>query len=57
MRPHRVGEAREGHFFSGVHRIEERLELSRVRMIRDIAGIEHLHGEGAPRIFICFYFL
>ena len=39
MSEHGVGEAREGHFFSGFEGVEEGLELSRVRMVGDVAGV------------------
>ena len=48
----RVGEARERHFFSGTERVEEGLELRLVRMIGDVARVEHFHGEFAPLSFV-----
>jgi len=47
-----VGEAGEGHFFSGVQGVEEGLELGLVWVIGNVAGVEHLHGEFAPLRFV-----
>lgn len=51
-----IGEARERHFFSFVERIEERIELSLIRMIRDISRIEQLHRQIAPGMLVRFQF-
>ena len=37
-----------GMSLAGVERVEERLELRLVRMIADVAAIEHLHRQLAP---------
>lgn len=50
--PQRVREAGERHFFSGIERVEEGLELRLVRMIGDVARVEHFHGEFAPLSFV-----
>jgi hypothetical protein len=54
VRAHRVLQARQRHFHSGVDGFEEGVELGLVGVIRDVAGIEHLHGEGAPGVFVRF---
>src|SRR5829696_3549888 len=43
-----VLEARERHRLSPFERIEEGLELRLVRMIGDVAAVEHLHRQLAP---------
>ena len=48
MRAQRMGQAGERHLLPGVEGVEERLELCLVGMVRDVAGIEHLHGQLAP---------
>ena len=52
VRLHRIIETRERHFLVLVERVEEGLELRRVGMVRHVAGIEHLHGEIAPRVLV-----
>ena len=36
----------------GVERVEERLELRLVRMIGDVAAVEHLHRQLAPGVAV-----
>ena len=43
-----VAETRERHVLALVERIKEGLELGLVRVIADVAGIQHLHREAAP---------
>ncbi len=53
---HGVGETGERHVFARVGGVEEGLELRGVRMIRDVAGIEHLHREIAPGVLVRLQF-
>ena len=48
----RVGETGQRHFFTGCQRVEESLELCLIRMIADVAAIEHLHRELRPRVLV-----
>src|SRR4051812_45049881 len=50
MRGERVGEAGERHVAPGIERVEKRLKLRQVRMIADVAAVEELHRQIAPRI-------
>lgn len=52
-----VGEAGERHFFASSERGEEGFELRGVGMIRHVAGIQHLHREFAPLMFVRLEFL
>src|SRR4051812_1161629 len=50
MRGKRIRETRERHLFAALKGIEERLELGLVRMIADVAAVEHFHRQIAPRV-------
>lgn len=46
------GEAGERHVFAFVQGVKEGLELGLVRVVADIAGVQHVHGEVAPALFV-----
>ena len=48
----RVGEARERHVFPLLERVEERLKLRHIWVVADVAAVEELHREIAPRVSI-----
>src|SRR5262245_22165669 len=48
VRAQGVGEAGQRHLLSQSERTEERFELRLVGVVRDIAGVEKLHGKLAP---------
>src|SRR3954471_20674161 len=52
MRGKRIRETRERHLFAALQGIEERLELGLVRMIADVAAVEHFHRQIAPRMAV-----
>ena len=52
VRREAILEARERHVLPGVERVEERLELGLVRMIGDVAAVEHLHRQLAPGVAV-----
>src|ERR1041385_7003164 len=45
-------EGGQGHVLSLIQRFEKGLERSEIWMIGHVAGIEHLHGERAPGVFV-----
>jgi len=47
-----VCKARQGHLLALIQRVEESFELGLVGMIGDVSGIEHLHSEVAPGVFV-----
>src|SRR3954468_13423293 len=50
MRDERIVKAGERHIAPGIERIEKCLELRLIRMVADVAAIEHLHRQLAPLI-------
>ena len=44
----RIGKAGERHVPAAVQSVEEGFKLGLIRVVRDVAGIEHLHGQAAP---------
>ena len=52
-----LAEAGPLHFFAFIQRVEELLELGLIRVIADIAAIEHFHGEIAPCGFVGLEFI
>src|SRR3954464_15740296 len=46
----RIRETRERHLLTALQGVKERLELSQVRVIADVAAVEELHRQFAPRM-------
>src|SRR5947207_3043358 len=47
-----MSEAGQWHVASSIQRVEKGFKLGLVRMVRDIARIEQIHGKLAPLVFV-----